>query len=151
MNIFALDTNPWKIPKHYCNLHVNKMLLESCQMLCNVFPNAPYKKTHTSHPCSIWVKTNISNYQWLLSLANAISAEYTERTGKIHGCDKVVDWLNNQDESLYLPEGVITEWPQCMPDEYKHNNSILAYRRYYSFKLKNFRKRKICSFKKSAK
>lgn len=144
MNIFVLNNDPWEIPQHYCNLHVNKMLLESCQMLCSVFDNAPYKRTHYNHPCSVWVRQTNANYQWLLSLTNALSAEYTKRTSKIHGCDKVVDWLNNQDEPL--PIGQLTPFAQAMPDEFKSNDSVKSYRRYYAAKLKDFRKRGICKF-----
>lgn len=163
MNIFVLNKDPWKCVKHYCDIHVNKMLLESCQMLCNAFSDAPYRKTHLKHPCSIWTLETTSNWQWLLSLANALSVEYTKRTGKTHGCDKVVDWLNNQDETSTLVAGDLTPWPQVMPEDFKEETrvlkcgkndsncsycvanaqlkAIIAYRCYYAAKLRDFRKR----------
>lgn len=139
MNIFVLDNDAWSIPEQYCNIHVNKMLLETCQLLCSVFDNAPYKRTHYNHPCAKWARQSKANWEWLLGLANALSAQYTKRTGKIHGCDKVVDWLNNNDPDL--PDTEQTDWPQCMPDEYKGSDSIEAYRRYYAYKLADFKQR----------
>lgn len=154
MNIFVLDTKATAIPKHYCRLHVNKMLLETCQLLCNTYGAAPYKRTHYNHPCSVWARASIQNFTWLEELGNALSAEFTRRTGKIHGCDKVLDWIANNTPNL--PDTGLTVWPQCMPDEFKQygqtafeidvslEGTVRAYRRYYASKLKGLRKRKIC-------
>lgn len=142
MNIFVLDKNPLKCVKHYCNIHVNKMLLETCQLLCNCCENAPYKRTHYNHPCSKWARETIQNFTWLEELGNVLSMEYTKRTGKIHACDKVLNWIANNTPNL--PDKKLTAWPQCMPDKYRterHSYSVRAYRRYYAAKLKDFRKR----------
>jgi hypothetical protein len=141
MNIFVLDTDATVIPEHYCRLHVNKMLLETCQLLCNACEAAPYKRTHYNHPCSVWVRTSIQNFTWLEELGNALSAEFTKRTGKIHGCDKVLDWIANNTPDL--PDTGQTDWPQCMPEAYRSTNTIASHRRYYASKLRDFRNRKI--------
>jgi hypothetical protein len=164
MNIFVLDIDPWKCARHYCKLHVNKMLLETCQLLCNAYDNAPYRRTHYNHPCSVWARQSKANFNWLEELGNALSAEYTRRTGKIHGCDKILDWIANNEPNV--PERDLTCWPQVMPDEFKcdwhlcpdwdyikddessictcvpeFSNAVHAYRRYYAAKLRDFRKR----------
>lgn len=137
MNIFVLDDNPWNIPKHYHDKHVNKMLLETCQMLCSVYEKAPYKRTHYNHPCSKWTRKNISNFNWLEELGNALSQEYTARRGRTHACDTVLDWVANN--SPKLPEGTRTDWPQVMPDEFKMPDTIEAYKSYYKAKLESWR------------
>jgi hypothetical protein len=149
MNIFVLDNNPALIPRHYCDLHVNKMLLESCQLLCSVYENgtAPYRRTHYNHPCSVWVRTSIQNFTWLEELANVLSIEYTNRRGRIHKCDDVLDWVANNTPEL--PDTQLTTHPLCMPDEHKTDTVVDSYRRYYAAKLRDFRNRGICKFTKS--
>lgn len=141
MNIFVLDKNPIKIPSQYCKLHVNKMLLETCQLLCSVYDVgvAPYKRTHYNHPCSKWTRHSIENFTWLEELGNALSSEFTSRTGKTHACDRVLDWIANNTPNL--PSEGLTDWPQAMPDEFKGPDTIEAYRRYYEYKLNNFKSR----------
>ena len=33
--------------------------------------------------------------------------------------------------NAHIPEGDFTEPPQCMPDEYKNKDYVIAYRKYY--------------------
>lgn len=147
MNIFVLSNNIWDIPKHYCDLHLNKMLLEATQLLCSVYENAPYKRTHYNHPCAKWVRTNRANFMWLKTLAFSMYNEYWWRRRKHHKCGKVLAWMSKQE--IPLPHGKLTEFPQCMPDEYKiKGQAIKAYRKYYASKLREFRRRGICKFTK---
>ena len=39
-----------------------------------------------------------------------------------------------------IPEGDFTDPPQCMPDEYKDNNYVTAYRNYYKGEKEYFAK-----------
>jgi hypothetical protein len=139
MNIFAISTDPFECAQHYCDIHVNKMLLETCQLLCSVYESAPYKRTHYNHPCSVWTRQNMRNFTWLEELGNALSREYTQRRGKIHACDAVLDWIANNTPEL--PDEPMTAWPQCMPDEYRSDDTVHSYRRYYAAKLRDFRNR----------
>jgi hypothetical protein len=165
MNIFVLNQDAFKIPRHYAMVHVNKMLVETCQLLCSVYEVAPYKRTHYKHPCAIWTRTSKQNFDWLEGLGNALSLEYTKRTGKHHASDMVLDWIANNEPEL--PDNELTPWPQVMPDEYKkqavrgydlldngewrlrispafeRSAAIFAYRRYYASKLRSFRNRGI--------
>jgi hypothetical protein len=149
MNIFVVSTSPQECARTYCNIHVNKMLLETCQLLCAAYESAPYKRTHYNHPCSKWARHNMSNFTWLEELGNALSAEYTKRRGKRHACDTVLDWIANNPPEL--PEGELTPWSMCMPDEFKlgyfdgdeFDIVIASYRKYYAFKLRSFRQRGI--------
>lgn len=131
MNIFVLDEDPNQAARFACDKHVVKMILESAQLLCAAFPegDAPYKKTHVNHPCSIWTRANNSNYEWLVQHAYALCAEYTKRYGKVHKSQSVIEWCDINRPNL--PEEPITPFPQAMPDQYKSSNPIQAYRAYY--------------------
>lgn len=131
MNIFVLDEDPNQAARFACDKHVVKMILESAQLLCAAFPegDAPYKKTHVNHPCSIWTRANNSNYEWLVQHAYALCAEYTKRYGKVHKSQSVIEWCDINRPNL--PKEPITPFPQAMPDQYKSSNPVLAYRAYY--------------------
>ena len=130
MNIFVLSTNPVEAAKMQCNKHVVKMIVESTQLLSNVV-DGPYKKTHVKHPCSIWAGKNRTNFNWLVRHALALCGEYTERYHKIHKCQSIIEMLALWEERL--PIGV-SPFVQCMPDEYKHSDPVIAYQQYYHSK-----------------
>jgi hypothetical protein len=50
MNIFYLHRDVWQCAKMHCDVHVNKMILESAQLLSTAHhelgSTAPYKTTH---------------------------------------------------------------------------------------------------------
>lgn len=134
MNIFVLDTDPKIAASYHCDKHVLKMILESAQMLCTALhlfdvPNVPYRKTHENHPCSVWARSTRDNYLWLCSLGLALCEEYTERYGKTHKTQAVIEWCLAH--SHCIPAGDKTPHPQCMPDKYVQTNVVSAYRAYY--------------------
>jgi len=111
------------------------MPLESAQLLCSPFETgtAPYKRAYYKHPCSIWTRTSKANYEWLLAHAFALSDEYTRRYGKVHASRAVMVWCRkNYAELLEFPENGLTDFAQAMPEEYRHSDSVEAYRRYYN-------------------
>ena len=69
MNIFYLHKDPRICAQMYCDKHVVKMIIESAQMLCTTHhilgAAAPYKKIHVNHPCTVWTRESIDNYNWL--------------------------------------------------------------------------------------
>ena len=44
----------------------------------------PYLPTMHNHPCSIWVRESLDNYEWLYNLAYELNEEYGHRYGKSH-------------------------------------------------------------------
>ena len=86
MNIFVLDLDPVKAARYQCNKHVVKMVLETAQLLCAPFEPgvAPYKRSHFNHPSSIWTRSSLSNYHWLIVHGMALCDEYEYRYSKIH-------------------------------------------------------------------
>jgi len=142
MNIFAVNNSPIIAAQELCDKHIVKQGLESCQMLCNVFEVAPYKRTHYNHPCSKWVRDTIKNYDWLIEHCREIFKEYTRRYGRIHKSQAVLEWILNNYSSVNLPSMPQTPHFQCMPVEYKQNDFVKAYQTFY-IKDKTFAKWKM--------
>ena len=160
MNIFVLDLNPARAARYHMDTHF-KMILESGEMLSTAhrlidghgytektksnrsikrwaLPDSReqvlYKATHVNHPCSIWARENDRNYLWLFSLFLALCDEYTYRTGKTHKTDRELSSLLS-DLPHNIPKAAqMTPFAQAMPDEFKDNDPVVAYRKYYQFK-----------------
>lgn len=134
MNIFVLDKNIRACAQYHADRHVVKMILESAQMLCTVLSensiDAPYKPTHSRHPCTLWAGRSLSNWVWLRDLALALNQEYRYRFEKDrdHRSASVVD-------DLPLPpidDLGLTEFAQAMPERYRvPNDAVRAYRAFY--------------------
>jgi hypothetical protein len=90
MNIFVLDKDPVKCAIYHNNKHCIKQLLETSQLLCGVHHvtnsnlDVPYKLTHKNHPCSIWARECMENYEWLCELGLSLAKEYTSTSPALH-------------------------------------------------------------------
>ena len=133
MNIFVVDENPILAAQDLCNKHNVKMVLESAQMLCSVFPNgeAFYRRTHYNHPCSKWVRQSKQNYEWLVKHGMALCKEYTKRYGRVHKSQEVIKWCENNYHTIDFPSQSLTPFVQAMPEKYRGENTVEAYRDYY--------------------
>ena len=147
MNIFFLDKTPYKAALALCDKHVPKMLLESCQMLSTaVQANAEkefddlYKPAYPKHPMTIWVGFNRDCFRWALENAVYINHQYEQRFNKEHKSFRVIETIYDNNYIDDIPDGFFKEPPQCMPDEYKDNDYITAYRKYYQGAKKYFAK-----------
>ena len=133
MNIFWLDHHPVQAAMYMCDKHVIKMALESAQMLCAPFEDgqAPYRRAYYNHPCTKWARESQTNYDWLTSHALALCEEYERRYEKEHGCLDVIEWCDSNRAQLKLSKRGLTKPAQAMPDWYKDENPVKAYRSYY--------------------
>lgn len=136
MNIFFLDYDVTKCAQDHCDKHCVKMILETAQLLCGVHhltpqvtPQVPYKLAHKNHPCSIWVRTSLSNYLYLCELGIELCKEYTSRYGKKHKSEEVIMWC--VDNKPNISDLGFTSPPKAMPDEYKVSDVVQSYRNYY--------------------
>lgn len=141
MQIFFLFRCPAKSARSLCNTHVVKMLTESCQILSTVYNNqsidTPMARTHWNHPCCIWARTSLHNFNWLLTHATAIEKEYRRRygnTGKQHKSSTHLRWLRENAHRLQWGCAPFSEPPQVIPDEYKQERTDKAYRAFYASK-----------------
>jgi hypothetical protein len=148
MNIFVLDKNPVKAAQYHCDKHCVKMILEHCQMLStalNVQSNNTiqgiYKTAHLNHPCSIWTRKTMGNFLWLCEITEELFQEYTRRYGKQHKSYSVFEVCRNH--ANLIPEGELTPFSQAMPQEYKNQDAVEAYRTYYKKDKKEFSKWKM--------
>lgn len=90
MNIFLISLNPNECAKALCDLRLNKMILETAQMLSVAYRHhfgeheMLYKQTHVNHPCTKWACEDISHYIWLVSLFKALAVEKHWRSNLWH-------------------------------------------------------------------
>jgi len=135
MNIFVLDKIPGIAARMQCDRHVVKMTLESAQMLSTAVNElggqATYKSAHVNHPCSVWVRESMGNFLWLYDHGMALAAEYTRRYGKVHKSQAVIQECMDKIVPLPLYKLNRTPHPLCMPDEYKSDDAVESYRRFY--------------------
>ena len=145
MNIFFLHKHPVIAAQMQCNKHVVKMVLETAQMLSTAARakghDAGYKSAYPKHPMTLWVNQNADNFRWAWLHGMSLAKEYTNRYDKIHKSQEILEQLENYATG---DEAHITEPPQCMPDQYKTNDYVTAYRNYYVGDKKRFAKYKNC-------
>lgn len=121
MNIFYLDADPVLAAQMQADKHVIKMALESTQILSTVL-GGPYKPTHKNHPSVLWAAKHVG---WTLEHQKALLAEYTYRYGKVHKCAEISFTPDLSKDEPFVPP------PMCMPEEFRQENVIEAYRAYY--------------------
>lgn len=133
MNIFVLDYDPTRAAVSQCDKHVVKMVLETAQILCAIFEpgEAPYRRTHYNHPCTIWSRESIQNFNWTVDHGKALAAEYTYRYGKRHKSQDVIEWCDLYQYRLNLPKIGLTPFALAMPEKYRSSNPVQSYRDYY--------------------
>lgn len=111
MNIFWLSLILAQNALYHCDSYTVKMVVEYTQLLytwCHsqsIFEMEKYKNmlsdlkikpfrpTHKSHPCNLWLQESIENVCLLLDLAFAVADEYTRRYHKIHACVRHLELL----------------------------------------------------------
>ena len=150
MNIFYLDRDPEIAAQMMCDKHVVKMILESAQMLSTAhrvldgdeYANKMglYKLAHKNHPSTIWVRTSSENYRWLFNHYDALMQEYTYRYDKTHATSRLRDALNKTPDNIPSTQYPNTDPPQCMPEECKGEDTVLAYQTYYIIEKSSFAK-----------
>lgn len=134
MNIFALDIDPEQAAKWHCDSHVNKMCLETAQMLSTINRMAGktgqfYRPTHKNHMCTVWARASTENYRWLWRLGNFLSLEFEQRSRKVHASSHIINLAKEIPNNV--PVGSLTKFALCMPDRYKASNPIEAYKAFY--------------------
>lgn len=133
MNIFFLDRDIQKNVQYHNDKHVVKMALEYAQQLSTVVNlsgiETEYKPTHKNHPCVLWLQESRSHWFYLRDLALALGEEYTYRYGKKH--KSIEEIVKTLPEPQIADKGWLSDPPQAMPEEYRGEDAVEAYRRYY--------------------
>ena len=135
MNIFILDNDQQKCVEYHIDKHVVKMVTEYAQLLSYAVRlsgiDAGYKlsKSHSRHPCTLWTCESLTNWLWLKNLTALLNEEWKFRYGHVrdHKAYEVAMQLPYPN----LEDNGLTPFVQCMPEEYRQNNPIEAYREFY--------------------
>jgi hypothetical protein len=162
MNIFFIHENPVISAMSMTDKHVVKMIIESAQLMSTAhrlldgkrniihvvrkshikslnchyelpedLENVMYKLTHQNHPSAIWTRSSAHNYMWLYQHFIALCNEYTRRYNRTHlTYTKLHRALRYPPKNI--PVGTFTYPPQAMPNIYKHSDTVIAYRKYYT-------------------
>ena len=84
MNCFFLSHRPHECAMMHCDQHVNKMILESAQILSTVLytkhpisysPTLMYKPTHKNHPTVLWASRTPESFLYVGRLAIQLDQE----------------------------------------------------------------------------
>jgi hypothetical protein len=145
MNIFATDRDTTICATYHTDRHIVKMPLETAQMVSFIYHNKELwdrpipqllmgdSNTHVKHPCSLWMKENLSNFMWSCELGIKLVEEYRYRynSQKHERCLLIFEWAlaNLPDLEIEL----MTPFAKAMPEEYKVDCPIDSYRNYYKF------------------
>ena len=148
MNIFVLHRDPTKAARMHCDKHVPKMCVEAAQMMASALrrhgatdeqmpltkAGTPYKGGYAHHPCTVWAGDSRDNFMWLASHALVLCSEYAKRFGKTHACEEPIRYMSKLGELGWIAKGQLTPFAQAMPDEYRNDDPVVAYRAYYHSK-----------------
>jgi hypothetical protein len=159
MNLFILSLIQREIAQYMMDKHVSKILLEAVQMLCSAkrildpddaaVNDRIYKLAHKNHPVTIWCRKSRANYIWTLDLIEELHNEWRFRYGhpatKMHKSylTAIILKENIPDDDRFEMSG-LTPFALAMPDEYKSDDAVASYRRYYMSE----EKRRIASWNK---
>ena len=159
MNIFVLNNDPVIAAQESCDKHVVKMILETGQMLSTahrvldgelyydmskgdrprkikrwrldgIREDMLWKASFVGHPCTQWCMESHLNYNWLCTHGVALCEEYTYRYGKTHKAEKLLRYLE-EEFPVNIPIRNQTPFAQAMPEQYKNECAVQAYRNYY--------------------
>ncbi len=164
MNIFWLDEDLELCARYHCDKHVVKMIVEYAQLLSTAhrvldssskktelsknnriverflledknLNSSLYKASHIKHPCGIWIRERVGNYNCLYKLFVYLHKEFVYRYENTHSTfEKLSKILINPPKNIDQNIEVnCSSIPLCMPDEYKVNSYIQSYRNFYIY------------------
>ena len=155
MNIFATDSNPIIAARNLCDKHINKMIVESAQMLANGFslerlaqgdvPRSqkgnPRIHGYPKHTCTLWAYETTDNMEWLCSHALEMGNErrYRWPDRARHFSLNFIAWCYENIKDSIAPNGEITDFAVAISEDmncrkiegFDDLSSIDQYRFYY--------------------
>lgn len=149
MNIFFTDYNPIVAANSLCDQHVNKMSLESSQLISTwLWVKYRYSDavtmtpTHQGHPCQKWLLESDDNVNWLIVHLEGLIAEKIRRSGRrtpgMIRYEGIISIGRNFVKSGTLD---ITDPALAVAEEFKSlGDPINCYRQYYSSKQLTFKR-----------
>jgi hypothetical protein len=150
MNIFILDTDPVVAAQYICDQHLNKMILESAQMLSTVvhlklpgLARGIYRPIQPKHPCVLWLQEDQYNCEWLWKHCHAMDMErgYRFPTRTVHASMEVASHaMNLLDDNWFGDSKGRTQFTRVVPAHILQCGGTIteAYRRYYREKSREW-------------
>jgi len=155
---------------YLCDQHVVKLAVEEVQMLTSALLNngAPagympetkrgtiHRGGYRNHPMTRWTGESKANFDWAMTHAQAICAQFRFRYGKEHFAQKQLAWIRDaffhdkwEHAKLrdYIPNGPLTPFPRCVNQSQGRNLDLLdeekyttveAYRTFYIREKRGF-------------
>jgi hypothetical protein len=99
MNIFVLHTDPQLAALYHCDQHVNKMIVESAQMLSVAVHQRPefasirkyvMKQAYENHPCTVWTRERHANMLWLCQMATELENQRCGTNARENAASSVI-------------------------------------------------------------
>jgi len=128
VNIFLTDPDPLQCAINLDDKRVNKMLLETAQLLSSAInirtgsvQRGLYRNTHVNHPCAVWTRSSRRAFMWMLvhgfSLADEYAYRYnTRRRDKSlldnsryheHSCLRILDTVFSLRNEVFPDDGCL--------------------------------------------
>lgn len=146
MNIFATDLCPVQSALWLDDKRVIKQILESAQMLCTAVwryakpgddVKGLYKPAYVRHPCTEWVFSTRSNFNWLVTHALAMCDIYKKVYNRVHGSRKIIEKCHSL--AFRIPEGPLETFVNATTYKKFLDQSTISerYRKYMCDKWNN--------------
>lgn len=155
MNIFATDLNPVIAAQNLCDKHINKMIVESAQMLANGFSlerlaqddvprnqkGQPRSHGYSKHPCTLWCYETKDNMNWLIEHALEMGNErsYRWKDKPEHFSIRFIKWCKDNIHDSFAEKNGLTDFAIAISDNmncrklegFDKLSSVDKYRQYY--------------------
>lgn len=126
MNIFVTSSDPKACAYVLDDLRVNKMVLETAQLLSgavryfNADASNLYKPTHMGHPCAVWTRIARDNFLWLIEHGRYLNDVFKLVSGRDHACLNIINLSATYSSDIV--EGSMTRFKNCT--NYKHITDV---------------------------
>ena len=131
MNIFHTSDDPRECALALDDLRVNKMIIETAQLLCTALRLAGvederlYRITHQNHPSAIWARETRANFDWLVQHAIALCDVYTEVREREHATRDVIIECRNHRQ--VIRSGALTPFANCSMIKHDRISTVRSY------------------------
>lgn len=119
MNIFQTHKTAKRSAEWLCDKLVNKMMVESCQLLATCFdlsrlsaPDCPRTQSGTprkwfnpKHPSALWTRYSRANMNWLIEHTFYIEEERIKRGYKPHFSKTFLNWVCDNIQDSFVEDG----------------------------------------------
>lgn len=148
MNVFASDPDPYVSARALDDARLNKMTLESGQLLSTAIHTLPaleslrrhvYAPYTPKHPLCLWTAAQPDNFVWLTQHLVGLLDEYTRRRQKRHPVESLLDYFeearyrltHNAEPPSVFANHAKSPAAKC---DYSHLPIHEAYRTYLAYK-----------------